>query len=60
LTLGIGVNVTILSLSQQILLRPLPVPEPDRLVNLTDPVTQPRYAGLMDPGLRVTAHVSVA
>ena len=37
LALGIGVNVAIFSLFQQILLRPLPVPEPERLVNLTDP-----------------------
>jgi putative ABC transport system permease protein len=37
LALGIGVNVAILSLTEQILLRPLPVPEPDRLVNLTSP-----------------------
>jgi putative ABC transport system permease protein len=58
LALGIGVNVAILSLSQQILLRPLPVPEPDRLVYLTDPVTQPRYAGIMAQGLLVTSHVS--
>ena len=58
LALGIGVNVAILSLSQQILLRPLPVPEPDRLVTLTDPVTQPRYAGIMAQGLLVTSHVS--
>src|SRR5688572_13595493 len=37
LAFGIGVNVAIFSLAEQILLRPLPVPEPDRLVNLTDP-----------------------
>jgi predicted permease len=40
LALGIGVNVAIFSLFQQILLRPLPVPEPERLVNLTDPGTK--------------------
>ncbi|HJR69166.1 MAG TPA: ADOP family duplicated permease, partial [Gammaproteobacteria bacterium] len=40
LALGIGVNVAIFSLFQQILLGPLPVPEPDRLVNLTDPVSR--------------------
>jgi putative ABC transport system permease protein len=37
LALGIGVNVAIFSLTDQTLLRPLPVPESDRLVNLTDP-----------------------
>jgi predicted permease len=37
LALGIGVNVAIFSLTEQILLRTLPVPEPDRLVNLNDP-----------------------
>jgi predicted permease len=34
---GIGVNVAIFSLAQQILLRPLPVAAPDGLVNLSDP-----------------------
>ena len=37
LALGIGVNVALFSLFQQLLQRPLPVAEPDELVNLTDP-----------------------
>jgi putative ABC transport system permease protein len=37
LAFGVGVNVAIFSLTDQTLLRPLPVPQPDRLVNLTDP-----------------------
>jgi hypothetical protein len=37
LACGIGVNVALFSLFQQILLRPLPVAEADRLVNLSDP-----------------------
>ncbi|HSC13961.1 MAG TPA: ABC transporter permease, partial [Gammaproteobacteria bacterium] len=41
LALGIGVNVAIFSLFQQLLLRPLPVPEPERLVNLSDPGPRP-------------------
>jgi predicted permease len=44
LALGIGVNVAIFSLFQQILLRPLPVAEPERLVNLSSP--GPRPSGL--------------
>jgi len=51
LALGIGVNVAIFSLADQILLRPLPVPEPGRLVNLTDPSVEPKFAGSMDPAL---------
>ncbi len=37
LALGIGANAAIFSLFDQILLRPLPVPEPGRLVNLEAP-----------------------
>src|SRR6185436_8404368 len=55
LALGIGVNVAIFSLFQQILLQSLPVPEPDRLVNLTDPETAQRTAVRMDPRLFATS-----
>src|SRR2546426_6837739 len=37
LGLGIGANAAIFSLFDQILLRNLPVPEPERLVNLSSP-----------------------
>jgi MacB-like protein len=49
LALGIGVNVAIFSLAYEVLLRPLPVPEPERLVSLTDP--GPKLVGRMTPQL---------
>ncbi|HXW91897.1 MAG TPA: hypothetical protein VEK33_15205 [Terriglobales bacterium] len=48
LALGIGATTAIFSLIEGILLRPLPFPDPDRLVDLGDRLGD-------NPGLRVTA-----
>jgi predicted permease len=60
LALGIGVNVAIFSLADQVLLRPLPVPEPDRLVNFTDPAMESKFAVRMDQFLIATFNVSAS
>ncbi|MGD2120921.1 MAG: ABC transporter permease [Gemmatimonadota bacterium] len=41
LALGIGANAAIFSLLEEMLIRPLPVPEPERLVNLEAPGPKP-------------------
>ena len=41
LALGIGANAAIFSLFDQLLLRPLPAPDPARLVNLAAPGPNP-------------------
>jgi predicted permease len=41
LALGIGANAAIFSMLEEMLLRPLPVPEPERLVNLGAPGPKP-------------------
>src|SRR5690349_15998968 len=50
LALGIGATTAMFSLYHQILLRPLPVPEPERLVNLAAPGPKPG-GGIQDLGL---------
>ncbi len=50
LALGIGANGAIFSLFDQMLLRALPVPEPDRLVNLGAPGPKPGSQSCNDAG----------
>ena len=50
LALGIGANSAVFSLFQQILLRPLPVDEPERLVNLGAPGPKPGSTSCNDAG----------
>jgi putative ABC transport system permease protein len=46
LALGIGANAAIFSLLEQMLLRPIPVHAPDRLVNLSSPGPMSGASGL--------------
>ncbi|MEE8585480.1 MAG: ABC transporter permease, partial [Acidobacteriota bacterium] len=48
LALGIGVNSAIFSVADQLLLRPLPVEEPDRLIALRSP--GPQWGNIMSDG----------
>ncbi|MGB7211041.1 MAG: ABC transporter permease [Gemmatimonadales bacterium] len=50
LALGIGANAAIFSLFDQMLLQPLPVPEPGRLVNLGAPGPKPGSQSCGQPG----------
>src|SRR6266705_868606 len=50
LALGIGANAAIFSLFDEMLLRPLPVHEPERLVNLAAPGPNPGYQSCNSAG----------
>jgi predicted permease len=50
LALGIGANAAIFSMFDQMLLRPLPVPHPEELVNLSAPGPKPGSQSCSQPG----------
>ncbi len=50
LALGIGANAAIFSLADQVLFKPLPVPEPERLVNIAAPGPNPGYQSCNQAG----------
>ena len=52
LALGLGVNAAVFSLYEQIMLRPLPVAEPEQLVNLNAPGPKPGSTSNNDAGPR--------
>ena len=54
LALGLGVNATIFSVYDQMLLRELPIPEPDGLVNLGAPGFKQGNASCNDGGTCVS------
>lgn len=49
LALGIGVNTAIFAVADAVLLRPLPFPDPDGLVVLTEEMQQPFQEGMREP-----------
>ncbi len=50
LAFGIGVNVAVFSMYDQLLLRPLPVDEPERLVNFSGPGPKPGSTSCNEAG----------